>query len=262
MRKTVLTGIFACILLTAASSQTASAQELDILSTNESKTTELAMLPLDKQQPEPVQPAPAPAPVVHTVAANENLSKIAEAHQTTWLRLFNKNLQIEHPDVVAAGQQITIPASDEMLAERPVPQPPAAVRPASNTRPAIDAKPRQQAQASRSGKVPSQSVRAPRGSAAGNTYSAGYCTWYAKNMRPDLPNNLGNASTWVARAAAQGLPTGRTPQVGAIGQQGNHVVYVTGVNVDGTVTVSEMNYRGLFVISSRVTPASAFTYIY
>jgi peptidoglycan DL-endopeptidase CwlO len=77
-----------------------------------------------------------------------------------------------------------------------------------------------------------------------------------------LPNNLGNANTWVARAAAQGIPTGSAPRVGAIGQQGMHVVYVESVNGDGTVTVSEMNFRGRYVISSRTVPASTFRYIY
>lgn len=96
---------------------------------------------------------------------------------------------------------------------------------------------------------------------AGNTYSPGYCTWYAKNMRPDLPNNLGNADTWVARAAAQGLPTGSEPRVGAIGQQGMHVVYVEAVDGD-MVTISEMNYHGLWSMNTRTVSASSFSYIY
>lgn len=81
-------------------------------------------------------------------------------------------------------------------------------------------------------------------------------------MRPDLPNNLGNADTWVARAAAQGIPTGSAPRVGAIGQQGMHVVYVQSVNGNGTVTISEMNYQGLYIISTRTVPANSFMYIY
>lgn len=97
---------------------------------------------------------------------------------------------------------------------------------------------------------------------AGNTYDRGNCTWYAKSKRPDLPNSLGNADTWVSRAKALGYQTGIEPIVGAIGQQGRHVVVVESVNDDGTVTISEMNYQGLGVISRRTLPASDFRYIY
>ncbi|MBW3568882.1 CHAP domain-containing protein [Candidatus Parcubacteria bacterium] len=99
-------------------------------------------------------------------------------------------------------------------------------------------------------------------SSAGNTYYRGYCTWYAKSKRPDLPNSLGNANTWYSRAQALGLPTGSVPKPGAIGQQGMHVVYVEKVNGDGTIFVSEMNYRGFGVVSHRTVPASTFQYIY
>jgi surface antigen len=95
-----------------------------------------------------------------------------------------------------------------------------------------------------------------------NAYAAGNCTWYAKSRRPDLPNNLGNARTWFARARAQGIPTGSVPQAGAIGQQGNHVVYIERVNPNGTVLISEMNYTGFGKISHRTVAASSFNYIY
>jgi len=97
---------------------------------------------------------------------------------------------------------------------------------------------------------------------AGNTYSSGYCTWYAKSKRPDLPNSLGNAQTWFSRAQSLGIPTGTEPKVGAIGQRGNHVVYVEKVNTDNTVSISEMNYHGLGVTSTRTVPAATFRYIY
>ena len=77
-----------------------------------------------------------------------------------------------------------------------------------------------------------------------------------------MPNNLGNANTWVARAAAQGMATGSTPRAGAVGQQGMHVVYVESVNGDGTVTISEMNHVGWNVVNQRTVPASNFQYIY
>jgi surface antigen len=97
---------------------------------------------------------------------------------------------------------------------------------------------------------------------AGNGYAWGNCTWYAKSKRPDLPNNLGNAYSWVSQASAQGLPTGVEPRVGAIGQQGMHVVYVESVNDDGTISISEMNYHGFGVVSTRTVPVGTFEYIY
>lgn len=102
-----------------------------------------------------------------------------------------------------------------------------------------------------------------KGNSSGNTYFAGNCTWYAKSMRPDLPNNLGNADTWTSRAAAQGIPTGYVPRAGAVGQYGMHVVYVTSVNADGTFNLSEMNYKGYGVVSTRSNVStSGWSFIY
>lgn len=202
-----------------------------------------------KVEKKPVE-APVPPPVItYVVAESDNLTKIAELHSTTVERLYAKNLNIANPDVLNIAQVVTIPSATEQLPERPLP-----VLAIVATQPLT----------SNSGRTNSTNVSGavPRGGSAGNTYTAGYCTWYAKSRRPDLPNNLGNANTWTARAASQGLATGSVPQVGAIGQQGMHVVYVEAVNGDGTITISEMNYRGLYVTSSRTAPASSFSYIY
>ncbi len=197
----------------------------------------------------PAAPAP-PTPVTYTVVAGDNLSKIANLYQTTWPRLYAKNTHIAHPDTIQAGDAITIPLAEEQLTERVLPTPQIPI-----TTPTTQA-----------GTVAQPAAQAIRptsaGGSAGNTYAAGYCTWYAKSRRPDLPNRMGNAISWVASARASGFATGGTPQAGAIGQQGNHVVYVESVNGDGTVTISEMNYRGLGVISTRTAPAGNFTYIY
>lgn len=202
----------------------------------------------EKKSEEAKEPAPKQS-VVHTVKSGESLSKIAAQYQTTWKRLFDKNAQIADPNILNIGAAVSVPEPDEQLAERPLP--------ADVSTPQI-----------RTANVRTRTARAAApqvisgGSSAGNTYAPGYCTWYAKNRRPDLPNRMGNASAWVASAAAHGFATGSAPRVGAIGQQGNHVVYVESVNGDGTVTISEMNYRGVGVVSSRTAPASSFRYIY
>lgn len=196
---------------------------------------------------EKVETSP-PAPVEYTVAEGDSLTKIAIDKQTDWKRLFFKNTQLANPNLISAGQVLTIPTADEQLAERPLPASEVIAAPVANV--------------PNNTSAVSTSRQVARGSSAGNTYVPGYCTWYAKSRRPDLPNRMGNAISWVASAAAQGFATGSAPRAGAIGQQGNHVVYVESVNGDGTVTVSEMNYAGLYIISSRTVAASNFMYIY
>jgi|GEM_PF-805831 len=219
------------------------------VASSESETKVIkAVQPIEEVKPAEVVKPVLPEPVQYTVLPGDSLTKIAESHQTEWKRLYAKNVQIVNPDIVNVGEVITIPTPDEQLTERALPTPEPVLMsvqlPPNTTRSA------------------GASVTQIRTSSSGNTYSAGYCTWYAKNRRPDLPNRLGNASAWVANAASQGFATGSTPQAGAIGQQGNHVVYVESVNGDGTVTISEMNYKGLYVISSRTVSSTSFSYIY
>jgi surface antigen len=62
------------------------------------------------------------------------------------------------------------------------------------------------------------------------------------------------------------MSVGSEPRAGAVGTttRGSlgHVVYVESVNGDGTINISEMNYKGFGVQSSRTTSASEFVYIY
>lgn len=252
MHNAVKVVLFCCVLVFITTGQTSAFSKDQLALTDDPFGHELKKVaeikPEEDKVPDekeaaadPATEAPAPPPVQHVVIKGDSLSKIAAAFQTTWTRLYAKNTQLADPNSITPGDVIIIPAADEQLADRALPAPAA---------------------------VPHQTTPSPaparhiRGSSAGNTYAPGYCTWYAKSRRPDLPNRLGNASSWVARAAAQGFATGSTPRAGAIGQQGNHVVYIEHVNGDGTVTVSEMNYRGRFIVSSRTTSASNFTYIY
>jgi surface antigen len=66
---------------------------------------------------------------------------------------------------------------------------------------------------------------------------------------------LGNAFEWYGNAGAQGLPEGQTPRPGAImvtWESGwGHVAYVEQVFPDGSWKVSEMNFVGFAVVSSR-----------
>lgn len=260
MRIAALAGLFVLTLVATGSSKV-SAEALGLLQLNnigveQPQTTILASLETMVTEPATAPPAVEPEIKKHAVAENDSLSTIAKQHETTWKRLFDKNETIAHPDIINIGDEIIIPTPEEVLPERPLPEP--------VEQPAVEPEttPRATARATRPARSSAPRTTTTVGSSSGNLYTPGYCTWYAKNRRPDLPNNLGNADTWVSRAAAQGLPTGSAPRVGAIGQQGMHVVYVESVNGDGTVTISEMNFEGLYVISSRTLSASNFRYIY
>jgi len=103
--------------------------------------------------------------------------------------------------------------------------------------------------------IKSGSNRAPSG-----WYSYGWCTYYVSTQRS--VGQWNNASEWVWQAQRDGWATGSTPQVGAIAQQANHVAYVRAVHSNGTMTISEMNYEGFGVTSSRTIPASGWRFIY
>jgi LysM repeat protein len=250
MRISVLTGLFACAIVFNLSSVKADAASIDLLTINATApAVEQLLAAADSADPELVISEVVPAPVIvneYKIVENETLSDIAVKFNTTWQRIYDKNESIISPDIINPGEIVVIPTETEELTPRPLPEPVVVrlVKQAESTRP----------KAANSDPAPV--------STSGNKYIAGYCTWYVKNRRPDMPNNLGNAISWVSRASAQGLATGSTPAVGAVGQQGNHVVYVESVNGDGTVTISDMNFKGWNVVTTRTVPASNFSYIY
>lgn len=99
-----------------------------------------------------------------------------------------------------------------------------------------------------------------------NTYDWGNCTWYVASNKA-IPEDWGNAATWLPRATAEGYKTGLEPKVGAVvwfppGYSLGHVAIVKSVNTDGTVIISEMNAVGLGVASERLINATEAEYIY
>lgn len=108
-------------------------------------------------------------------------------------------------------------------------------------------------------------------SPADNTYAWGNCTYWVFIQRMEagypIPNTWGNAATWEYYARLQGYQVDQTPAVGAILQTANaaqglgHVAYVTAVDPQtGTWTVSEMNVKGINVISERTRAAADARY--
>lgn len=100
-----------------------------------------------------------------------------------------------------------------------------------------------------------------------NGYDYGWCTWHAANRRMEIgrpiPNNMGNAISWLGVARAMGLETGSEPREGAvvyhldIGGWG-HVAFVEKVNPDGSIKVSDMNYPIWGQVTYRKVEPSQF----
>ena len=182
---------------------------------------------------------PEPKPD-YIIKEGDNLTSISKALNVPLDRLWAKNTQLANPDVLAVAEPLKIPLESDVLPERPFP-----------------------ATISTALEATTGTAVTGGSSSSGNSYSVGYCTWYVKNLRPELPNNLGHANTWFSNAKNNGLAVGYTPRVGAVAVAigYTHVALVTAVHGD-TVTISEMNYKGWNVVSERVAPASEFNYIY
>lgn len=183
-----------------------------------------------------------PEPIKYQVVEGDYLEAIATSHGVPLQRLWAANPQLSSPDILKPSDTLTIPLNTDVLADRPFPA-------------TVVADVNQNSKAAVGTKVTEGGF-----SVSGNTYSPGYCTFYVKNMRPDLPNNLGNADTWYVR---YGGAKGSAPVVGAVAVARGymHVALVIAVHGD-TVVLSEMNYQGWNVVSSRTAPASEFNYIY
>jgi LysM repeat protein len=89
----------------------------------------------------PISKPAQPAQNNVTVQPGDTLVSIADTNQTTYPRLYDANEQINDPDMIYPGQSIRVPAADEQLADRPLPQAaPAAAPAASEPSPASSAK--------------------------------------------------------------------------------------------------------------------------
>ena len=107
---------------------------------------------------------------------------------------------------------------------------------------------------------PPQTIKNSSRATSGWHYPYGQCTYFVSTQRS--VGQWNNAISWTWQAKRDGWSTGTTPVVGAIGQKGNHVVYVTGVNSDGTFNLSEMNYQGVGVVTYRTVSRVGWNFIY
>ena len=85
---------------------------------------------------------PTPAPQNVTVLDGDYLAKIAADHNTTYLRLFYANTDINDPNLIFPGQVVRVPDASETLAARELASSaPAEVKQQVTADPAADTKP-------------------------------------------------------------------------------------------------------------------------
>lgn len=185
--------------------------------------------------------------VLYTVKEGDTAQSIAERYQASPERIVSFNdLEV---DGVQKDKQIIVPGG---------------VRPADPA-PAAPAQTGRTSNGQITGTFSSTANLSNASASVGNRYASGYCTWYAYERRAQLGRPIGsfwgNASTWAINAQAAGFTVNKTPATGAIMQNGGgyagygHVAIVETINGD-SFTVSEMNYVGFNVVSSRTIPMS------
>ncbi len=82
-----------------------------------------------------VQTPAVPAPVIVAVQPGDSLSKIATAHDTSWVRLYDANTDISDPNVINPGDQIRVPEASEQLTAREQPKPAPVAAPSTSSAP-------------------------------------------------------------------------------------------------------------------------------
>jgi surface antigen len=175
--------------------------------------------------------------LIHTVSAGDTLAGIAARYKANQEMIISQNDL--YGEEIVAGMQLLIPDGEIPDAPKPVIAPVAT--PGSG-----------------SGSDDSDGLSYVKISYGPNHFPWGYCTWWVAQKR-SVPWN-GNAWQWYGNAQSYGRPTGRTPVPGAImvtWESGvGHVAYVESVS-GGSFTVSEMNYRGYGIVSSRTLTTSS-----
>lgn len=194
------------------------------------------------------------------VKSGDTLEQIADAHKTTYVRIFDANDKLTSPDSINAGDTLRIPDANEQLPDR------YGEWTAAQAAATVAATPTAtQVYTSTASTYTTRSYSsAPVNS---NSYYVGngmWCTDYVHSKRPDVPI-YGNAGyNWISAAQAQGKATGSTAQAGAIAVTNGHVAYVNSVNPDGTYNVSEMgwNYQAGNYNQRTVSPGTFGAFIY
>lgn len=96
-----------------------------------------------------------------------------------------------------------------------------------------------------------------------NTYQKGQCTYYVfdkvKKDHNQIENTWSDAKEWAKNAQKDNYKVNHQPKEGAIlqtteGKYG-HVAYIEKVNRDGSLQISEMNFKKAYEITNRTIPS-------
>lgn len=193
------------------------------------------------------------AGLAYTIKKNDNLDEIAKEFKASKEKIIAFN-DLPANGEIKEGQEIIIPdGQKEIVSPAPRltdPAPPVALIPNTNTGGGITARPYESFNS-----IPRPKEGAP---GTGHKFPYGYCTWYVAKKRY-IPWR-GDAGTWLYRARAMGYPTGKTPKPGSImvssESSWGHAAYVESVN-GNQFTVSEMNYKGFAIRSTRTVNANS-----
>ena len=209
----------------------------------------------------------------YTVQAGDTLSTIASATELTAEEIAAAN-NINDANFIVIGQEINLTkeVSEEVVAsEAPVAQEAAVeVAPVVEEAPVSEEVAVAEAPVAQEAQPVAPSYNADYTAVPGNSYYAGQCTWYVKNQLPWVGNFWGNAAEWANNATYAGRVVDTNPAVGTVAvmmpgvayaSSYGHVAVVTGINGD-MITISEMNAKGEFVVSSRTIPAAGVLFIH
>ena len=167
---------------------------------------------------------PSVSGIVYTVKNDDSIESIVEKYGSSVELIIAYN-DLESTGTVTEGQRIVLPDGTLPETERPEYVPP---------KPAYSGY--------------SSTIHWGGG---GNPMPYGWCTWFAWQWRHDnmgddytLPSGLGNARYWDGQLAGSFYIDGN-PQYGDVfvskGGYYGHVGIVTGVNDDGSITITDMN---------------------
>lgn len=249
------------------------------------------------EQQQPTQPAKTEAVqtkaqpkvpanhVTHEVKSGESLYTLANDYGVTVDSLREANALSS--SALQVGQSLTIndPTKDPSAVQSAPTAAPVktSVQQTAKTQPSTPAPQKAEPQSNSSNAVtpvvPSNQQHGQAANSAGNTYSWGQCTWFAKNRASWAGNYWGNGGNWDSSARSQGFAVDNTPAAGSLvvfhpGQSvggqwtadgsAGHVAYVESVS-GNTITISQ----GGMGFSSPSGPnyqtisnASQYTYIH
>lgn len=208
--------------------------------------------------------------VIYTVEPNDTPQKIADKYKVPVEGIVKQNGLVAGADLFI-GQTLVVPGGVRLpVAKKEEPKKPETKLAAKKPETKLSAK---KPTATIAPKVPDKKPTksyAVRYTGNGKGFAWGNCTYYVANHKNVTWR--GNANQWLRNAAAAGVPTGKTPAVGAIvslsGRGYNsyygHVGIVAGVE-GNDIIVKDMNYRRLNEVTIRRIPKTDTTikgYIY